>query len=136
MQGKGPDRVGKGANDGAKDEEGDMLKEVNLATLGVVEVEPVGVGEFLGIVAIAGVWVAELGGVLLTGEGLAVDLVELLHEFSVENLDASAHGDGVDSDEVLDDDGHGKDEAPEHLLGDLIVALRDANDLHLSFGFY
>ena len=113
-----------------------MLEEVDLATLGTVEVEPVSIREFLGIVAIARVRVAELRGVLLAWESLAVDLVELLHELPVEDLDAGAHRHSVDGDQILNDDGHGEDQTPKHLLGNLVVALRNANDLHLSFSFY
>ena len=136
MQGQSPNWIGKGANEGAKYKESDVLEEVDLATLGTIEVEPVSIWEFLGIVAIARVRVAELRGILLAWESLAVDLVELLHELPVEDFDASAHRHSVDGDQILDYDGHGEDQTPKHLLGNLVLALRDANDLHLSFCFY
>ena len=101
MKNKGPDRVVDGGDERAHNQESKVLKEVTLSSLSVIQFEPVSIGELLGEVAIAGVRVAELGRLFLSREGFAMDLIELLHELSVEDLDASAHGHGVDRDHVL-----------------------------------
>ena len=108
-----------------------MFKEVNLASLSTVHDEPISIGKLLGKVSISSVRVAELGSSLLSWESSAMLLIELLHEFASEDLDADAHREEVHGKDILNDDSHRKDEAPEKLLGDLVLGFGNAHDLHL-----
>ena len=125
-------RIVEGHNQCAKDQEVDVLQEVDLASLRVVHLEPVCVAELFGIVAIASVWVAELRGSLLSWEGLLVLIIELRHELTSVDADASAHSHEVHREDVLENDGQGQDQAPEELFGERVLVLRDTDDLHLS----
>ena len=128
-----PDRVLDGCDKSADDEEIEMFKEVNLASLSTVHDEPISIGKLLGKVSISSVRVAELGSGLLSWESSAMLLIELLHEFASEDLDADAHREEVHGKDILNDDSHRKDEAPEKLLWDLILIFGNTNDFHFYF---
>ena len=120
-------------NDRAEDQEVEVLEEVDLAALTVAHSEPVSVGELLAEATIASVGVAPLGRSFLARESLSVFFIELFHEGASERLNSGAHRRGVHSGNVLEDDCHSKDEDPEEFLGDHVLALGDAFDLHLIF---
>ena len=60
-------------------------------------------------------------------------VVELTHELAGEGLDAHTHGDKVHREDILHDYSHSQDQAPKELLGDFVLRVGNANDLHLSF---
>ena len=86
-----------------------MLKEVDLSSLSIVHIEPVGVGELLGEVAIARVRVAVLWGLLLSWEGFAMNLIVLLHDLPAEGSNTDTHGHKVYREDILENDSHGED---------------------------
>ena len=78
-----------------------MLQEVDLASLSVLESEPVRVSQLLTIETIALVWVAELRRFCKIRERFLVNGVELAHELSSENLESHAHNAEVHGQYVL-----------------------------------
>ena len=113
-----------------------MLKEIDLTSLTVVHFEPVSIGELFAEVAVSSVRVAKFRSLLLAWEGGTVLSVELLHELTREDLDASAHRECVDRKDVLECDEQGHNYAPKELLRDLILICWDTGDLHLFQTIY
>ena len=88
-------------DDGAENQEVEMLKEVDLTSLTVVHLEPVSIWELFAVVAISSVRVAEFRSLFMVREGGTMLSIELLHELSREHLDTSAHRECVDRKDVL-----------------------------------
>ena len=114
------------------DIEGDLLEESDLGSLPVVDVVPLVVGKLHAISAIACVRVPKFRGFGLPREGLAVFIVELLHEGFVEGTKSGPHGHEVDGEEVLESNGHDQEQDPEERLWDLHLWSGSWLEIHLE----
>ena len=93
-----------------------MLKEIDLAPLGIVHNVPVRIWKSLAKPTIAHIWIAELRCFLSIRERLLLVFIKFPHESTSEDLDPGCHRNEVHGKDIHEYHSHQEDEKNEELL--------------------